>query len=59
LNVTATIGNQSMMLSISRLLLDTTYREEHYLKTLLAQRHFLFSDCHARMVWLHVLRHST
>jgi hypothetical protein len=30
-----------MILSISRLLLDTIYREEHYLKTLLQQLHFL------------------
>jgi hypothetical protein len=29
-----------MILSISRLLLDTIYREEHYLKTLLQQLHF-------------------
>lgn len=31
-----------MILSISRLLLDTIYREELYLKTLLQQLHFLF-----------------
>jgi len=30
-----------MILSISRLLLDTIYREEHDLKTLLQQFHFL------------------
>jgi hypothetical protein len=33
LNVMKTIGNQSIILNISRLLLDTIYREERYLKT--------------------------
>jgi hypothetical protein len=31
-----------MILSISRLLLDTIYCEEHYLKTLFQQLYFLF-----------------
>lgn len=31
------------MLSISRLLFDTIYHEEHCLKTLLQQLHFLFN----------------
>jgi hypothetical protein len=42
LNVTKTIGIHSIFLSFSRLLVDTIYREEHYLKTLLQQLHFLF-----------------
>src|SRR5450830_477585 len=42
LNVTKTIGIQSIILSISRLLFDTIYREENYLKTSLQQLHFLF-----------------
>ena len=33
LNAKNTIGNQSIVLNISRLLFDTIYREEHYLKT--------------------------
>jgi hypothetical protein len=33
LNVMKTIGNQSVILNISRLLLDTIYCEEHHLKT--------------------------
>ncbi|MEG2033173.1 MAG: hypothetical protein RR376_21200, partial [Janthinobacterium sp.] len=37
LNVTKTIGVQSIILRISSLLLDTIYREEHYLKALLRQ----------------------
>jgi hypothetical protein len=41
LNVKRTIGIQSIILSISRLLLDTIYREEHYLKTLLQQLAFM------------------
>jgi hypothetical protein len=41
LNTMKTIGNQSTILNISRLLLDTIYREEHQLKTAAPAASFL------------------